>query len=77
MNTSKAIKLQCAADLVGDLADAVADMGKQLDDLHSEIGEELYSRVRQAFPLEVEFGPKANAALIRLANGMTPPDRED
>lgn len=73
MNTAELIRLQCAADKIGTLADMVSDLGKFLDTLHGEIGEELYSRVRQAFPLEYQFGPKANAGLIKLANQLTPP----
>ena len=80
MNTQKSIRLQIAADLVGDLADAVEAMGKQLDRLHEEIGEDedLFSRVAQAFPVyHGAFGPKANAALIKLMHQLTPPDDYD
>ncbi len=77
MNAQKSIRLQIAADLVGDLADAVEALGKQLDNLRDEIGEELFSRVEQAFPIHVQFGPKANAALVKLMHQLTPPDNYD
>jgi hypothetical protein len=78
MNAQKSIRLQIAADLVGDLADAVEALGEQLDRLHEEIGEDLFSRVAQAFPVDHgAFGPKANAALIKLMHQLTPPDDYD
>jgi hypothetical protein len=78
MNAQKSIRLQNAADLVGDLADAVEAMGKQLDRLHGEIGEDLFGRVAQAFPVDHgAFGPKANSALVKLMHELTPPDDYD
>ena len=75
INAQKSIRLQIAADLVGDLADAVEAMGKQLDRLHEEIGEDLFSRVAAAFPVDHgAFGPKANASLVRLMHQLSPPD---
>lgn len=74
MNVKKAVRLQIAADLVGDLADAVEALGSLLDRLHQEIGEELFSRVAEAFPANHgAFGPKANAALVKLMHQLTPP----
>lgn len=75
--SQKSIRLQIAADLVGDLADAVEALGKQLDRLHEEIGEDLFSRVEQAFPTHTQFGPKANTALVKLMHQLTPPDDYD
>lgn len=72
MNAAQAIRLQLAADKIGTLADMLEELGSYLDKLHSEIGEELYSRVKAAFPLEVEFGPKANAPLIKLMHQLSP-----
>jgi hypothetical protein len=78
MNAQKAIRLQCAADLIGDLADTVEALGKQLDKLHTEIGEELFGRVAEAFPVDhAAFGPKANEALVKLMHRLTPPDDRD
>lgn len=78
MNIQKPAGLQIAADLVGDLADSVEALGKQLDRLHEEIGEDLFSRVAQAFPVDHgAFGPKANAALVKLMQQLTPPDGYD
>ena len=78
MNAQKSIRLQIAADLVGDLADAVEALGSQLDRVHQEVGEEIFSRVSEAFPVDHgAFGPKANAALVRLMHQLTPPDDYD
>ena len=74
MNTTTLIRLQCAADKIGTLADMVDELGRFLDATHDEIGEELYSRVRQAFPHEHWFGPKANAGLVKLMHQLTPPE---
>ena len=62
-----------AADLVGTLADAVADMGTLLDKIHGEVGDEIWSRVQLAFPIETQFGGKANANLVKLMHQLTPP----
>jgi hypothetical protein len=77
MNLEKSIRLQIAADMIANLADAIEELGKQLDKLHAEIGDELYSRVHTAFPIETQFGPKANANLVKLYRELTPPDDYD
>jgi len=77
VSSKRSIELQRAADLVADLADAVEALGEQLDRLHAEIGDDLYWQVQRALPLEVEFGPKANAGLVALMRQLTPPDDYD
>ena len=66
MTFSKLTRLQIAAGLIGDLADTVDALGKQLDRLREEIGEDLFSRVEQAFPIHVQFGPETNSKLVKL-----------
>ena len=77
MNAQKLIRLQIAADLIGDLAETVDSLGKELDHLREVIGEELFVRVEQAFPIHTQFGPKANSELLKLEQQLTPPDDYD
>jgi hypothetical protein len=72
MNEAKAIRLQLAADAVGDLADSVEELARQLDRLREGVDEETWGRIHDAFPLEYSIGPTTNRGLVKLMHQLTP-----
>lgn len=66
--------MQIAADLVGDLADAVGDLGRLLDRIHATVDPGIWSQVEREFPIHTQL---ASSGLVRLMHRLTPPDDYD
>jgi len=77
MNIARQIDLQCTADEIGTIADAVDDLGKLLDRLFKKHDEDMRRRLEEAWPDHATIHGDVVKALAKLANSLTPPDQKD
>lgn len=69
----KATRLQIASDRIDSFAETIQELDKELGQLCSDIGDDLWNKIESICPWHTQIGPDTVKKLSSLARDLEPP----